>query len=276
LGDAEQRVIAVDENCQQVWSIELGEQVLGSLAISDNDGEIFASGAKYVYKLSEQGNTVRLVWKVSPEIFRTPGGMLRAGNLNLAGLSSNGLIVHVGVGPAFRGHILPIKVGLAFLDRDSGHILYAAEGREESIAAMTSSPDGGVYLAHSPIRRAVAHAFLPKHTRPLVGGIGQYQPVRLDLLVRDAGCAALYRLENFLSWQSQMLEIAVALDLAQVAGLLEQARGALLEAIERKELDAPLSEGLMERLREAHELIDQHKFTEGRSVLEYACALFAS
>lgn len=236
-GDAFNKVLAIDDNCQEIWGVDVGEQILGSLAISDNNGEIYASGAKQIFKIVEEGNKARLVWKSSTDIFNTPLGVLKPANLNLAGISSNGIVVHVGAGVEFRGHVLPTQVGLVLLDRDTGKVLYAARGREESIAAMTSSTDGGVYLAHSPIRRAVAHAITGKLTEPVIGGVGQYQPIRLDLLARDASCAALYRAENLIKWLPSMPQTAITMDFAQIGTLIRQARKAAKQAQSDGDLD---------------------------------------
>lgn len=273
-GDAFKKVLAIDENCQDIWSVDVGEQILGSLAISDNNGEIYASGAKQIFKIVEQGNAARLVWKSSTDIFKIPVGVLKPANLNLAGISANGVVVHVGAGIEFRGHVLPTQVGLVLLDRNTGEVLYAARGREESIAAMTSSTDGGVYLAHSPIRRAVAHAITGSLTEPVIGGVGQYQPIRLDLLARDASCAALYRAENLLKWLPSMPKTALAMDFAQIGSLLRQARQAAQTAQADGDLDGERAQLLLAALDYPQAMLNTEQLkNELIPKLQAACAV---
>ncbi|MBF0443419.1 MAG: hypothetical protein HQK54_16045, partial [Oligoflexales bacterium] len=214
-------------------------------------------------------------WKSSTDIFRIPLGIMKAGNLNLAGISSNGVVIHAGAGIEFRGHILPTTVALVLLDRNTGKVIYGAEGREESISAMSSSSDGAIYLAHSPIRRAVAHAFSGRITNPVIGGIGKYEPVRLDLLTRDASCAAKYRAENMFNFLSEMPESAIKRDFSNIKALVSQALVSAekafsdgdLKADQKSEFEKNLSnleihynrDGLpliMERLSKACEIID--------------------
>lgn len=272
-GDAFSKVIAVDDNCNDVWSVDVGEQILGSLAISDNNGEIYASGAKVIFKIVDEGTSGRLVWKSSTDIYNTPLGIMKTGNLNLAGISSNGVVVHVGAGIEFRGHVLPSKVGLALLDRNTGKVLYAADGREESIAAMTSSTDGAIYLAHSPIRRAVAHALSQRITEPVIGGVGQYQAIRKDLLARDASCAAQYRVENLIRWQREMPKTALAMDQAQIEILIQQALTAASEAVTEGDMSAPAEQTLRQHLTAARSSLTDTTLANLNAKLVAACAL---
>ena len=68
---------------------------------------------------------------------------------------------------------------------------------------MSSNRDGAIYLAHSPMRRAIAYALKPSLDE-VIGGIGQYKPIRLDLLARDAACSAQVRVDNLKNnWDDQ-------------------------------------------------------------------------
>merc|ERR1719433_1686441 len=88
-----------------------------------------------------------------------------------------------------------IKVGVGLLDRETGEMRYFAEGREDSIAVTVIGNDGSYYTAGSPTRRAIGKAFFAS-LDPLLGGITRYAPKRLDLLARDALCAAKHRLNK--------------------------------------------------------------------------------
>lgn len=96
----------------------------------------------------------------------------------------------LGAGRQLRDQHIMHKVGVGLIDRETGRLRSFAEGREESIAITSIGPDGGFYLATSPVRRAATRGLLGERVPPLVGGIQRYKPVRLDLLLRDAVCAA--------------------------------------------------------------------------------------
>ena len=73
---------------------------------------------------------------------------------------------------------------------------YFAEGREDSLAMSVVAADGSIYVAHSPLRRAVGKAMYSDLTKEVIGGIARFKPIRLDLLARDAICAAEARAIN--------------------------------------------------------------------------------
>jgi len=56
---------------------------------------------------------------------------------------------------------LPVRVGIAHVDRLTGEPRWFADGLEESLAAMSTGPDGSLYLSHSPLRRAFASPASP-------------------------------------------------------------------------------------------------------------------
>jgi hypothetical protein len=121
-------------------------------------------------------------------------------------------------------------VGL--LDRETGKLRYFAEGLEESIAAMNSSPDGSVYLGFSPLRRAVSYALFGElgMTHPLSGGVGKFGARRLDLLIRDAACAASARSLNAFNSAGSCPGSAEA-DIRQIRNLINQSRRSSAKAI---------------------------------------------
>ena len=51
-------------------------------------------------------------------------------------------------------------------------------------------PQIRLYVAHSPLRRAVGEVMYPELTSDITGGIARVKPIHLDLLARDAICAA--------------------------------------------------------------------------------------
>jgi hypothetical protein len=271
--DAFNKVIGIDDDCRDVWSVDVGTQILGSLATSDNNGEIYAAGAQDIIKIVEEGHGARIAWKSSTDMFETPLGVLKSGNLNLAGIGANGVVIHAGAGVKFRGHVLPTQVGLVLLDRTTGKVLYGASGREESIAAMSSSSDGAVYLAHSPIRRALAHAVSGSITETVIGGVGKYEPIRLDLLARDASCAAQFRAENMKRWQGDMPKAAIDLDVASIVSLTGQAREAAAQAARDGDLEAAQLRGFTDSLAAVENLLEANDISRLIEQLSRACAL---
>jgi hypothetical protein len=51
-------------------------------------------------------------------------------------------------------------------------------------------PQIRLYVAHSPLRRAVGEVMYPELKSGITGGIARVKPIHLDLLARDAICAA--------------------------------------------------------------------------------------
>lgn len=89
---------------------------------------------------------------------------------------------------------------------------------------MSTGPDGAVYLGNSPLRRLFARC-LSLTTLPAVGGIRKFAPERLDLLLRDAACAASDRARNAIRHR-RLCPDSVAADRVQLQELLAQSRAA--------------------------------------------------
>lgn len=51
-------------------------------------------------------------------------------------------------------------------------------------------PQIRLYVAHSPLRRAVGEVMYPELKSDITGGIARVKLIHLDLLARDAICAA--------------------------------------------------------------------------------------
>jgi hypothetical protein len=155
IGDSYNSVLAIDTQCQTVWSLDVGSQVVGSLAVSQDNHEIYAATGMSVIKLIDDGAQGRQVWKATMDMFNTKVGQT-SGNLNLAGVGANGVMIHVGAGYAVKGQLLPLSMGVALLDRDTGKVRYAAQGLEETVSVMSSNEDGagvgGHRQNHAPAR----------------------------------------------------------------------------------------------------------------------------
>jgi hypothetical protein len=110
-------------------------------------------------------------------------------------------------------------------------VRYFADGLDESIAELNAGPDGAYYNPNSPIRRAFTRALQPGLSpSPIEGGIRKYTPLRNDLLVRDAVCAAGDRAANAATVSGTCPSSAAA-DETQIDDLIAQARRAAPKAI---------------------------------------------
>jgi hypothetical protein len=93
----------------------------------------------------------------------------------------------IGGGKTLLGRTLMLHMGMGLLDRETGKLRYFAEGREDSLAMSVVAADGSIYVAHSPLRRAVGKAMYPDLTPDVTGGIARFKPIRLDLLAQSMG-----------------------------------------------------------------------------------------
>ena len=195
---------------------------------ADNN-EIYATTMKDYFKIIDRGDTGELVWRAPLDMYRT--GLFQRG-MALMGptAGANGLAVHIGAGHVTTGVSMPFKCGVGLLDRETGELRYFAEGIEESVSVASVGPDGSIYIAHSPIRRAVARAVFGEKLPGLTGGIARFKPVRLDLLIRDALWAAATRARNAGRNAAKYPQSAND-DVRQITDLIAQCRRSSSKAI---------------------------------------------
>ena len=243
-------VLAYDaSDCSKIWSLDVGEQVFGSIGVSSDNQELYASSRTAVRQIFDRGDHGELGWASTPEVFdleRIPPplrGVLQHFNLLLAGVSATGVSVQVGVGVRTAPRDLPFQQAIVVLDRETGEPKWASEGLDESVAVMSMAPNGSSYIGNSPLRRIIALCILELQaagrippTIPLpfppavitpqpVGGVTKYGAARLDLLARDASCAAADRALNAWLHIDECSDSAQA-DAAQILDLIAQARAA--------------------------------------------------
>ncbi|MEM8605829.1 MAG: hypothetical protein AAGF92_01890 [Myxococcota bacterium] len=256
--DNETSVLAFDsQDCSEAWRLDVGEQVFGSIGVSSDNDELYASSRAAVRQLFDRGDHAELGWESAPEVFDIPPelGALTHFNLLLAGVSTNGITVQVGVGIKTADRDLPIQQAIVVLDRETGEPVWASDGFDESVAVMSMAPNGSSYIGNSPVRRIIALCLLelaaaqvippvfplppgvpPSIVTPQpVGGITKYGAQRRDLLIRDAVCAAEDRARNA-AHNRRMCSDAAAADVKQIRQLIRQARSAAPAAIEDGDL----------------------------------------
>ncbi len=227
VGDNSTLLLAIDASCTQVWSVDVGAQIFGSVALSSDGAEIYASTQLGITKVVDLGVSGSVVWSANLDVFDLAMGQQNL-NMNLVGIGANGLAFQAGAGVILNGVALPSLVGTGVLDRQTGAVRHFTGGGEETVAVMSAAQDGALYIGNSPLRRIYARV-LGLSTAPLVGGITKFAVARADLLMRDAACAAAARARNAAA-QSACVA-GVAADVVQIGELIAQARAAAPEAI---------------------------------------------
>lgn len=224
IADSAGKVIAVAAaDCSEIWSVDLGRQVVGSLAIAADNGRIYASTLLNVHEIIDQGASGALGWTSSMDpAFAGLSSIIRAFNLNLVAITANGLLVQAGAGRLQGNLPLANVVGIGMLDRADGSIRSFVAGGDETVAVMSTAANGNLYIGNSPFRRAVAVA-LGLSSTPLRGGITRFALARPDRTVRDTACAVADRAANA-DANAVACPASADADAGQIAILLGQLR----------------------------------------------------
>jgi outer membrane protein assembly factor BamB len=269
VSDDNGNVIVLDRRLKERWRINVGSQVAASIAVSADNAELFAVTRYDIIKLIDHGGSGSIAWRATLDAY--PG--FANFNALTPTITANGILVSIGAGRRIGEQQLMSKFGMGLLDRDSGALRWFAEGREESIAVSAVGPDGAVYTAGSPVRRAFARAVFGAALPPLVGGIHRYRPRRYDLLVRDAACAAAGRAARWLATDS-VDAASQRDDVAQIGILLRQASAALAPATQRGELTGERSGEIATSLAAARTSLATMQRGAAARHLEHVCTLF--
>lgn len=229
-------VIALDSELNELWRFDVGAPLAASVAVSPDNNELFAVTRKDVFKLIDNGDSATLAWTATFGAFADDPDIEIEFQALTPTITANGIAVMVGGGRSIADREIMLKVGSGLLDRETGELLSFAEGREECIAVTSVAPDGGIYTANSPVRRVSGKALFPDLTDDVIGGISRYKPVRNDLLVRDASCAAGVRARNA-STIADSAPASAAQDIRQIQVLIDQSRAAIDRAVSDGDLD---------------------------------------
>jgi outer membrane protein assembly factor BamB len=230
-------VIAFDTELAELWRVDVGDAVAASIAVSPDNAELYAVTRNDIFKLTDLGDSARLDWAAQLDAFADDADIEIEFNALTPTITANGVAVSIGGGYLIGDTTIMLKVGVGLLDRDTGELRSFAEGREESIAVTSVGPQGGIYTASSPVRRVSGKALKSEdpNVADVIGGISRYKPVRNDLLVREASCAAGVRARNAANI-TESAPGSVMQDIRQIQVLIEQSRA----AIDRAEADADL------------------------------------
>lgn len=266
-------VMVLDPDLNEIWRINVGEPLAASIAVSPDNGEIYVVTRNDVFKIVDNGDSGTLAWAAN---FDALGGYANVdfeSNALTPTITANGIVVSIGGGRNLLGNNIMLRVGMGLLDRDTGELRYFALGREESIAVTSVAPDGGFYTANSPVRRVSGRALFPNQTEEIIGGISRYRPIRLDIMARDAICAAATRTANAVSLGGEHVA-SIEEDIRQVEVLISQARTASATAILDGDMDTDFISNLDALLDEAESNLTLVTLDQAQESLSDACGTF--
>lgn len=266
VSDDNGNVIALDRALNELWRINVGEQIAASIAVAADGNEMYAVTRSDIFKLINKGDSAHIVWRATLDAF--PG--FDNFNALTPTIAANGIVVSVAGGRKLFKTQLLSKFGMGLLDRETGKLRWFSEGREESIAVTSVGPDGALYIAHSPIRRAIVRGLFGDSIPPLIGGIQRYKPIRNDLLARDALCAAS-GLARRMRDTAPEERASQRDDLAQISLLLGQASRAIPIAAEHGELSPTRATELSSALKMSWSTLDNRGAELGSDALASLC-----
>jgi outer membrane protein assembly factor BamB len=266
VGDAFGNMIAFDYDCNLVWKYSLGsdkgaDQIGGSIAVSSDNGELYAITRRDVIKIVDKGDHAELAWRAKIDMYENVDSEFHQWNLNTATITANGVAFLAGVGPAFKLFgdtpvFLPVKVGAGLLDRKTGELRWFADGKDKgqsSLAMVMPTPDGGVLIAHSPLRRAIARGLFGDRIHPTRGGFTKYSPKRIDMMIRDIAVAASDKINRGIEIFNIQPEGTTA-DLVEVKDLINQARFVAPNGIEAGDISREQWNVINEKLETVEKL----------------------
>lgn len=274
VSDNHGHVIALDTELDEVWRLDVGEPLVGSITVSADNNELYAVTASDVIQLIDNGDYGSRAWTAELAGFDGYANVDVQSNGLTATATANGVVIMIGGGKKLLGKTLMLHVGMGLLDRETGKLRYFTEGREDSLAMSVVAADGSIYVAHSPLRRAVGKAIYPELTPHVTGGIARYKPIRLDLLVRDATCAAEARAANA-STLNQIAELAaINTDIRQIKILIKQASNAITKAVSDGDMITKDANNLRNLLEQSVVDLTPDGLKNSMTQLAMACAVF--
>jgi outer membrane protein assembly factor BamB len=273
VSDNEGHVIALDSELGEVWRVDVGEPLVGSITVSPDNNELYAVTASDVIQLIDKGDHGSRAWTAQLSGFDGYANVDVQSNALTATVTANGVVIMIGGGKTLLGRTLMLHMGMGLLDRETGKLRYFAEGREDSLAMSVVAADGSIYVAHSPLRRAVGKAMYPDLTADITGGIARFKPIRLDLLARDAICAAEVRGANAGTLNHTTELAAINTDIRQIKVLLKQAGNAITKAVSDGDMAADKASMLDNLLEQGTGNLTRASLEQAVSDLASACAM---
>lgn len=267
-------VIALDSELDEVWRVDVGEPLVGSITVSPDNNELYAVTASDVIQLIDNGDHGTRAWTAELTGFDGYANVDVQSNALTATVTANGVVIMIGGGKTLFGKTLMLHMGMGLLDRQTGKLRYFAEGREDSLAMSIVAADGSIYVAHSPLRRAAGKAIYPELTPDITGGIARFKPIRLDLLTRDAICAAEARSTNASTLKQTTELAAINTDIRQIKVLLKQAGAAMIKAVGDGDMTPENADTLEVLLKQSAANLTPTNLEQAVIKMAAACAMF--
>ena len=274
VSDNDGHVIALDSELTEIWRVDVGEPLVGSITVAPDNNEIYAVTANDVFQLIDQGDHGTVSWTGELNGFDGYANVDVQSNGLTATVTANGVVVMIGGGKEIIGKTIMLHVGIGLLDRQTGKLRYFAEGREDSLAMSVVAADGSIYVGHSPLRRAVGKALFPKLTADVTGGVARFKPIRLDLLARDAICAAGARAANTNTLDQTIQFAAISSDKRQIQFLMTQAERAIETAVSDGDLTSDDANSLRELQAQSIASLAAGDLEKTATTLGSACEMF--
>ena len=274
VSDNDGHVIALDHELTEMWRLNVGEPLVGSMTVAPDNNEIYAVTANDVFQLIDHGDHGSVSWTGELNGFDGYANVDVQSNGLTATVTANGVVVMIGGGKEIIGKTIMLHVGMGLLDRQTGKLRYFAEGREDSLAMSVVAADGSIYVGHSPLRRAVGKALFPELTAEVTGGVARFKPIRLDLLARDAICAAGARAANTNTLDQTTQLAAINSDKRQIRFLMTQAESAIETAVSDGDLTPEDANSLRELQAQSIASLAAGDLEETATKLGSACEMF--
>ena len=177
------QVLAFDRDCGQVYSVDVGEQVFGSIAVSSTGRELHAAAETRIYKIVEnadrRGAAIAFTSNVFRRSFVPPTTTLPNGASNYSRGRSSATTCRwktsisppsaKTASPSSRpsGSTYPRSTSARrsswpshSFGRETGLSIDSTPSREETASVVATGADGPIVLANSPIRRLLTFALL--------------------------------------------------------------------------------------------------------------------
>jgi len=274
VSDNDGHVIALDHELTEMWRLNVGEPLVGSITVAPDNNEIYAVTANDVFQLIDHGDHGTVSWTGELNGFDGYANVDVQSNGLTATVTANGVVVMIGGGKELIGKTIMLHVGMGLLDRQTGKLRYFAEGREDSLAMSVVAADGSIYVGHSPLRRAVGKALFPDLTADITGGVARFKPIRLDLLARDAVCAAEARAANASKLDPSIEMTAIDADRRQIMFLVGQVENAINTAVNEGDMTNRDAASLRDMQAKARVALAEGNFPVATTLLHAACQLF--
>lgn len=278
VGDNVGTLFAIERDCSVAWAVSLGSQITGSVGVAADNGEVYASTGGTIHQVIDRGASATLGWSAVLDVFDLLSGQVIT-NQTIAGIGANGIAFQAGAAVVFGATRLTLTTGVGLLDRLTGAVRWFAGGLDESVAVMSTGPDGALYMGNSPLRRLFSVCLaqigvIATPVAPPVGGIRKYAPADPARELRDAACAADDRARNAFRVRLRCAE-SVAADRTQLAALVEQSRRATLTLDARGGLDDRLAARLARLFDRADERLAAGRLPRGamRAACRHAIGL---